>query len=110
MRPQTSLSRVPAFALALVLAACASEDTNHPTGPSEAIWVTLQPARITPHPSGALLLSSLTGCYVEFVGKGPAEPVYAFRIAPTRRVPDVEHCLQSLRTQPGVTAVARAPK
>jgi hypothetical protein len=109
MRRQILSSRVPASALALVLAACAS-DTNRPIGPSEAILLTLQPARITPHPSGALLLSSLTGCYIEFVGAGPAEPVYEFRVAPTRRVPSIEQCLESLRSQPGVTAVARSAK
>ena len=92
--------------IAAALAACAS-DTNRPTGPIEPVLITLQPARITPHERGALLLSTFTGCYVEFVGKGPADPVYEFRIAPTQRVPSIDECLTSLRSQPGVIAVAK---
>jgi hypothetical protein len=94
------------WAIAATLAACAS-DTNHPTGPIEPVLITLQPARITPHERGALLLSTFTGCYVEFVGRGPAEPVYEFRIAPTQRVPSIDDCVASLRSQPGVLAVAK---
>jgi hypothetical protein len=99
------LRTAPLLALA-ALAACAS-DTSHPVGPLESVLITLQPARITPHERGALLLSTFTGCYVEFVGKGPSEFVYEFKIAPTRRVPSLDQCLTSLRNQPGVTAIAR---
>jgi hypothetical protein len=60
---------------------------------------------VPPHAQGALLLSAATGCYVEFVGRGPHEPVYQFRLGPTQRVPDLQQCLASLRTQPGVTGV-----
>lgn len=94
-----------ALAAAVLLSACASGDTNRPTGPVQLVNVTLQPARVPPHAQGALLLSAATGCYVEFVGRGPAEPVYQFRLAPTQRVPDLQQCLSSLRTQPGVTGV-----
>jgi hypothetical protein len=89
---------------AIVLVACASGSTNRPAGPSQLVDVTLQPARISPNPSGAFRLSEVTGCYVEFVGRGPAEPTFQFRIAPTQRMPSLEQCIESLRTQPGVTA------
>lgn len=95
--------------VAASLAACASGDTNRPVEPPQLLNVTLQPARIPPHAQGALLLSAATGCFVEFVGKGPRELVYQFRLAPTERVPDLQQCLASLRTQPGVTAVEPAP-
>jgi hypothetical protein len=64
---------------------------------------------ISPNPQGALLLSEVTGCYVEYVGKGPVEPVFQFNVGPTQRVPNIEQCIASLRTQPGVTAVQSAP-
>ena len=96
--------RLLTLSAAIVLSGCAAADTNHPTGPVQLVNVTLQPARVPPHPNGALLLSAATGCYVEFVGKGPAEPVYQFRVGPTQRVGSLERCLESLRTQPGVTA------
>jgi hypothetical protein len=91
-----------------VLGACATGDTNRPIGPTQLVDVTLQPARVPPHEQGALLLSAVTGCYVEFVGKGAGEHVYRFRIGPTERTPTFERCLASLRTQPGVTGVAAA--
>lgn len=90
---------------AAALAACATGDTNTPTGPTPLVNVTLQPARISPNPQGALLLSAATGCYVEYVGRGPAETVYQFRLGPTQRVPELQQCLASLRSQPGVTGV-----
>ena len=55
-----------------------------------------------------MVLSEVTGCFVEFVGRGAAEPVFQFRVAPTARVPSVEQCLTSLRSQPGVTGVQLA--
>jgi len=94
--------------LAASLAACASGDTNRPIGPTQLVNVTLQPARVSPHAQGALLLSAATGCYVEFVGKGPGDLVYQFRLGPTQRVPGLPQCLASLRIQPGVTAVEPA--
>ena len=95
-------------AAAAVLAGCAAGDTNHPIGPVQVLDITLQPARIPPHEQGALLLSAATGCYVEFVGKTSTRDVYQFRVGPTQRVPDMDKCLESLRIQPGVTAVGRA--
>jgi hypothetical protein len=95
----------PLTLIAAILAGCVAADTNQPTGPMQLVDITLQPARVPPHPNGALMLSAATGCYVEFVGKGAAEPVYRFRIAPTQRVGSLDRCLTSLRAQPGVTAV-----
>ena len=92
-------------ATAFALVACASGSTNKPTGPAQLVNITLQPARISPNPQGAFALSEVTGCYVEFVGRGPAEPIFQFRVAPTQRMPSIEQCLESLKTQPGVTAV-----
>ncbi|MBS1133687.1 MAG: hypothetical protein H6R02_828 [Burkholderiaceae bacterium] len=96
------------LAAALALTACASGGTTRPTGAAELVNVTLQPARISPNPQGAMVLSEVTGCFVEFVGRGAAEPVFQFRVAPTARVPSVEQCLTSLRSQPGVTGVQLA--
>jgi hypothetical protein len=97
--------RLAAVLAALMLAACATAYTNRPTGPTQLVNVTLQPARVPPHPQGALMLSVATGCYVEYVGRGPQEPVYQFRLGPTERIPSLQQCLESLRSQPGVTAV-----
>jgi len=91
-----------------VSAAADAAGTDKPAGPPQLLNITLQPVRVSPNPQGALLLSEATGCYVEYVGKGPAEPVFQFRVAPTERVPAMERCLASLRSQPGVTAVAPA--
>lgn len=91
-----------------VLTACASGDTNTPTGPLELVDITLQPARIPPRAEGALMLSAATGCYVEYVGKGARDLVFQFRVAPTRRVGSIEECMTSLRGQPGVTGVQPA--
>ena len=93
------------LAAALALSACASGGTTRPTGTAELVNVTLQPARISPNPQGAMVLSEVTGCFVEFVGRGSAESVFQFRVAPTARMPSVEQCLTSLRSQPGVTGV-----
>jgi hypothetical protein len=103
MRTRTLL----AAAAVVGLSACASGGTTKATGAAELLNVTLQPARVSPNPQGAMLLSEVTGCLVEYVGKGPAEPVFQFSIAPTARVPSVDQCVASLRGQPGVTAVER---
>lgn len=101
---------LPLIAVAAgAIAACAIGDTNTAIGPTQLVNVSLQPARLPPHAQSALLLSAATGCYVEFVGKGPAEPVYQFRLGPTQRVPSLEKCLASLRGQPGVTGVEPLP-
>ena len=80
-------------------------DTDKPVGATQLVNLTLQPARVSPNPQGALLLSEATGCYIEYVGKGPAEPVFQFRVGATQKVTSVDKCLASLRTQPGVTGV-----
>jgi hypothetical protein len=105
MRPIRTLILLAA---ALALSACAAGGTTRPTGAAELVNVTLQPARISPNPQGAMALSEVTGCFVEFVGRGSAESVFQFRVAPTARVPSVEQCLTSLRSQPGVTGVQLA--
>ena len=79
--------------------------TDKPVGETQLVNITLQPVRVSPNPQGALLLSEATGCYIEYVGKGPAEPVFQFRVGATQKVTSVDKCLASLRTQPGVTAV-----
>jgi hypothetical protein len=95
----------PLVLLFAALSACASGDTNTPTGPVQLLDITLQPARVPPRPEGAMLLSAATGCYVEYVGKGAVEPVYQFKVAPTKRTPSLDQCIASLRGQPGVTGV-----
>jgi hypothetical protein len=92
----------------VVVTAAQAAGTDQPTGPSQLLNITLQPVRVPPNPQGALLLGEATGCYVEFVGKGATEPTFQFRVAPTKRVPTMDKCLASLRSQPGVTAVAPA--
>lgn len=91
--------------LTLVLAACATTGTDTPAGPSQLTNLTLQPARVPPSAQGALLLGSWTGCRIDFVGSAPGQNVWQFTVAPTARVPTVEQCLASLRTQPGVEGV-----
>jgi hypothetical protein len=105
MRPARTLILLAA---AVALSACASGGTTRPTGAAELVNLTLQPARISPNPQGAMLLSEVTGCFVEFVGRGSAESVFQFRVAPTARMPSLEQCLTSLRSQPGVTGVQLA--
>jgi hypothetical protein len=101
--------RVVLVSAALCVASTAdAAGTDKPAGPTQLFNITIQPVRVPPNPQGALLLGEATGCYIEYVGKGPAEPVFQFRVAPTQRVPTMEKCLASLRTQPGVTAVAPA--
>ena len=92
-------------ALAATFTACASGGTDKPVGATQLVNLTLQPARVSPNPQGALLLSEVTGCYVEYVGKGPAEPIFQFKVGATQRVPSIDQCLASLRSQPGVTGV-----
>jgi hypothetical protein len=95
------------IATTAVLAACAatSPNTDTPTGPGQLVNLTLQPARVSPNPQGALLLGSWTGCRIDYVDRAAGENVWQFRVSPTARVPNVEQCLESLRGQPGVTGV-----
>lgn len=91
-------------AAAVLLGACAA-DTDRATGASQLVNLTLQPARVPPSAQGGLLLGSWTGCRIDFVGAGSGQNVWQFTVAPTARVPTVEQCLASLRTQPGVEGV-----
>jgi len=101
-----TLSRVYVMsALTLALTACASTDTDTPTGPGQLTNLTLQPARVPPSAQGALLLGKWTGCRIDFVGRGAGDNVWQFTVAPTARMPTVDQCLASLRTQPGVEGV-----
>jgi hypothetical protein len=100
MTPRIACFAVVAFAAGVAIAA-----TDKPTGPLQLVNVGLQPVRVSPNPQGALLLSEATGCYVEFVGPGQGEAVYQFRIGPTAKVSAIDKCLESLRRQPGITAV-----
>lgn len=93
--------------LLLALSGCGTTGST-PVGAGELVNLTLQPARVPPNAQGAFGLATLTGCSVEFVGRGPAEPVFQFRVRPTERVPTLEACLASLKTQPGVEGVAVA--
>jgi len=95
------------LAATAALAACASSDrnTDTPTGPGQLVNLQLQPARVPPNPQGALLLGTWTGCRIDFVGTTPAASTWQFRVSPTSRMPTVEQCLASLKTQPGVEAV-----
>jgi hypothetical protein len=95
------------LATTAALAACAAtnQNTDTPTGPGQLVNLTLQPARVSPNPQGALLLGSWTGCRIDYVDRAAGENVWQFRVSPTARVPKVEQCLESLRGQPGVTGV-----
>jgi hypothetical protein len=94
-----------ATTVALTACATTSPNTDTATGPGQLVNLTLQPARVSPNPQGALLLGSWTGCRIDFVDRAPGDNVWQFRVAPTARVPKVEQCLESLRGQPGVTGV-----
>lgn len=96
------------FAIPVALVACASGGSTAPTGPGELVNLTLQPARVSPNAQGAFALGEVTGCNLEFVGRGAAENVFQFRVRPTQRVPTLDGCLASLKTQPGVEGVAVA--
>ena len=95
------------LAATAALAACASSDrnTDTPTGPGQLVNLQLQPVRVSPNPQGALLLGSVTGCRIDYVGTTPAANTWQFRVSPTSRMPTVEQCLASLKTQPGVESV-----
>jgi len=50
----------------------------------------------------------VTGCRIDFVGTTPAADTWQFRVSPTSRMPTVDQCLASLKTQPGVLGVEPA--
>jgi hypothetical protein len=89
------------------LAACAASDrnTDTPTGPGQLVNLKIQPVRIPPNPQGALALGTVTGCRIDYVGTTAASDTWQFRVSPTSRMPSVEQCLASLKTQPGVLGV-----
>ncbi len=106
-----AMKLIPASAIVscvLLLGACASDNTDRATGPAQLVNLTLQPARVPPSAQGGLMLGTVTGCRVDFVGTGPGQNVWQFNVAPTARVPTVDACLASLRTQPGVEGVQAA--
>jgi hypothetical protein len=92
-------------AVALGLTACATGSST-PTGAGQLVNVTLQPARVPPNPQGAMALSAVTGCDIQYVGRGPVEPVFQFQVRPSERVPQFERCLELLKVQPGVEGVS----
>jgi hypothetical protein len=92
-------------AVAATFTACAAGGTDTATGPGQLVNLTLQPVRVPPNPQGALLLGSVTGCRIDYVGTSPQSNVWQFRVSPTARMPTVEQCLTSLKTQPGVEGV-----
>lgn len=94
-------------ALLLAVSACGTTGST-PVGPGELVNLTLQPVRVSPNPQGAFALSEVTGCNLEFVGRGTAANVFQFRVRPTQRVPTLDACLAALRTEPGVEGVAIA--
>ena len=95
------------LAATVALAACASSDrnTDTPTGPGQLVNLKIQPVRIPPNPQGALALGTVTGCRIDYVGTTAAADTWQFRVSPTSRMPTVDQCLASLKTQPGVLAV-----
>jgi hypothetical protein len=98
------------LAATVALAACASSDrnTDTPTGPGQLVNLKIQPVRIPPNPQGALALGTVTGCRIDYVGTTPAADTWQFRVSPTSRMPTVDQCLASLKTQPGVLGVEPA--
>jgi hypothetical protein len=98
------------LAATVALTACASSDrnTDTPTGPGQLVNLKIQPVRIPPNPQGALALGTVTGCRIDFVGTTPAADTWQFRVSPTSRMPTVDQCLASLKTQPGVLGVEPA--
>ena len=53
-----------------------------------------------------MALSAVTGCTIEYVGRGPSEPIFQFQVRPSERVPQFERCLELLKVQPGVEGVS----
>ena len=70
--------------------------------------VKIQPARISPNPQGAFALSSTTGCDVVYIAKAAAADTVTYAVRPTSRVPDSKQCIDMLKEQPGVEAIASA--
>jgi hypothetical protein len=96
--------------LATTAALGCSTGASVPTGTSQLFDVQLQPVRVPPSAQGALALSTVTGCNIQYVGTAPGLETWRFSVQPTERVGSLEQCVSSLKTQPGVLGVSAAPK
>jgi hypothetical protein len=96
--------------LAALLTGCATDPAapaTEPRIPGATYYdVRIQPARISPNPQGAFLLSAGTGCDVVYVTKAAAADTVSYAMRPTSRIPDAKQCLELLKEQPGVEAVS----
>lgn len=81
-----------------------------PVGAGQLMDIQLQPVRVPPSAQGAMALSVVTGCDIQYVGPAPGSETWRFRVQPTQRVGSVEQCVASLKAQPGVLGVNAAPK
>jgi hypothetical protein len=81
-----------------------------PVGTSQLFDLQLQPVRVPPSDQGAMALSIVTGCDIQYVARAPGSETWRFRVQPTQRVMSLEQCVASLKTQPGVIGVNAAPK
>jgi hypothetical protein len=100
------------FASAALLTACATDPAAPATEariPGATYYdVRIQPARISPNPQGAFMLSAGTGCDVVYVTKAAAADTVSYAMRPTSRIPDAKQCLELLKEQPGVEAVSES--
>lgn len=100
------------FALSALLTACATDPASPATEariPGATYYdVRIQPARISPNPQGAFMLSAGTGCDVVYVTKAAAVDTVSYAMRPTSRIPDAKQCLELLKEQPGIEAVSEA--
>jgi hypothetical protein len=100
------------IALSALLAACATDPATPATEariPGATYYdVRIQPARISPNPQGAFMLSAGTGCDVIYITKAATADTVSYAMRPTSRIPDAKQCLELLKEQPGVEAVGEA--
>jgi hypothetical protein len=100
------------FAFSALLTACATDPATPATEPripgATYYDVRIQPARISPNPQGAFMLSAGTGCDVIYISKAAAADTVSYAMRPTSRIPDAKQCLEFLKEQPGVEAVGEA--
>ncbi|HTN49027.1 MAG TPA: hypothetical protein VMK32_06320 [Burkholderiaceae bacterium] len=97
-----------ALTLLAVLTACSTSapglrEARIP--PAQTYDVRIQPARIPPNPQGAFNLSTATGCDVIYVSKTDTADTVTYAVRATSRMPDLEQCVEKLRSQPGVEAL-----
>lgn len=95
----------PALA-SLLLGACSTASgpsTTEPRlPPAQTFDAKIQPSLVTPNPQGAFGLSYETGCDVIYIMKASAPDTVTYAVRPTSREPDAAHCVDLLRTQPGI--------